>query len=288
MSLINIDLSGLSEPGVKLIEKLSDAVGAIYKPTGIRREAKAETEADKIRLLAKMELDEIEKKAVNRLLKKETKRQRNIEEISMQAAKNLQENDKVNDIDEDWLTVFFNECQDISESEIQSLWAKILSEEVKNKGSISKRAIRFISSIDRAEAELITKFGKYVWDTHSKTPILYSSETNANELYGLTFDELHQLESLGIILQNLGYSLTFSSKSGIIHYYGIPLIINFESTNPKEWTIGTGTAILTPLGVQILKLSGSQPDLEYLAKVIAEINKLDNITAGIAFPQQQN
>ncbi|MDF8659555.1 hypothetical protein OU632_26935 [Escherichia coli] len=32
MSLIDLSLSGLSEPGTKLIEKISDAIGVLYEP----------------------------------------------------------------------------------------------------------------------------------------------------------------------------------------------------------------------------------------------------------------
>ncbi len=38
MSLIDLSLSGLSEPGTKLIEKISDAIGVLYEPTRIRAE----------------------------------------------------------------------------------------------------------------------------------------------------------------------------------------------------------------------------------------------------------
>lgn len=39
MSLIDLSLSGLSEPGTKLIEKVSDAIGVLYEPTRIKEKS---------------------------------------------------------------------------------------------------------------------------------------------------------------------------------------------------------------------------------------------------------
>lgn len=129
MSLIDLSLSGLSEPGTKLIEKISDAIGVLYEPTRIRKKAKAEAEAKRTELISRLELEGIEKRAVERFLKRETKRQENIENITMQAAQSLSESDNVSDIDEDWIEAFFRECEDISDEQMQMLWGRILSEE---------------------------------------------------------------------------------------------------------------------------------------------------------------
>lgn len=53
MSLIDLSLSGLSEPGTKLIEKISDAIGVLYEPTRIRKKAKAEAEAKRTELISR-------------------------------------------------------------------------------------------------------------------------------------------------------------------------------------------------------------------------------------------
>ncbi len=273
MSLIKIDLSGLSEPGVKLIEKMSDAIGAIYKPTGIRREAKAQADADKTKLISKLQLEGIERRAVDRLLKKEVQRQENLENITIKAAVNLQPGEEVKEIDQDWLTTFINESEDISDADLQSLWAKILSEEAKNQGSYNKRTLKFLSSLSKHEAETISYFGKFVWLTHTLTPILYTTEEDLENKFGINFETLSLLDSLGVIQLGMGYLLTFGGKNGVIHYYGRQVKFKFKSDEKKEWSLDTGQAILTPLGVQLIKLCGSTPDMEYLETVLSEIRK---------------
>ena len=231
MSLIDLSLSGLSEPGTKLIEKVSDAIGVLYEPTRIRKKAKAEAEAKRTELISKLELEGIEKRAVERFLKRETKRQENIENITMQAAQSLSETDNVSDIDEDWIEAFFRECEDINDEQMQMLWGRILSEEAKSKGSFSRRTLKLLSTLSKEEANLITYFGKFVWQASNLTPILLTDENGNTE--GITFNELSVLDSLGVIQQGIGYSLTFGNKKGRIGYYGMAFLVEFQTHSPQ-------------------------------------------------------
>lgn len=270
MSLIDLSLSGLSKPGTKLIEKVSNAIGVLYEPTRIRKKAKAEAEAKRTELISKLELEGIEKRAVERFFKRETKRQENIENITIQAAQNLSETDNVSDIDEDWIEAFFRECEDINDEQMQTLWSKILSEEAKSKGSFSRRTLKLLSTLSKEEANLITSFGKFVWQASILTPILMADENGNTE--GITFIELSILDSLGVIQQGLGYNLTFNNKKGRIDYYGIAILVEFQNDDSKTWSLPTGTALLTPIGQELMKICGSSPDIAYLHKFISKTN----------------
>jgi hypothetical protein len=270
MSLIDLSLSGLSKPGTKLIEKVSDAIGVLYEPTRIRKKAKAEAEAKRTELISRLELEGIEKRAVERFLKRETKRQENIENITMQAAQSLSETDNVSDIDEDWIEAFFRECEDINDEQMQTLWGKILSEEAKSKGSFSRRTLKLLSTLSKEEANLITYFGKFVWQASNITPILLTDENGNTE--GITFNELSVLDSLGVIQQGIGYHLTFSNKKGRIGYYGIAFLVEFQSDDSSTWNLGTGTALLTPIGQELMKICGSTPDFAYVHKFLNNTN----------------
>ena len=56
-ALINLDLP---KPATVLIEKIAEAVGGSFRPYQLKRIAKAETEAEKIRALAAVEISEIQ------------------------------------------------------------------------------------------------------------------------------------------------------------------------------------------------------------------------------------
>src|ERR1700704_2211088 len=86
-SLIN--LGDLSKPATVLVEKVCNAVGIIYEPTRIRRRAHADADAEKIKALAQVELRDVERRALERLVHQEARKQENIEAITAQAASAL-------------------------------------------------------------------------------------------------------------------------------------------------------------------------------------------------------
>lgn len=270
MSLIDLSLSGLSKPGTKLIEKVSDALGVLYEPTRIRKKAKAEADAKRTELVSKLELEGIEKRAVERFIKRESKRQKNIENITIQAAKNLSDTDNLADIEEDWIEAFFKECEDINDEKMQTLWSRILSEESKSKGSFSRRTLKLLSTLNREEANLITFFGKFVWQASTLIPIILKNESGKTE--DINFNQLAILDSLGVIQQGFGYNLTYNNKIGHVLYYGIPVSVEFQRDDPKTWTFSTGPALLTPIGAELMKICGATPDFDYFRKVIEKTN----------------
>ena len=87
-SLINI--GELSRPATMLVEKISDAVGGIFKPYQIVRVAKAEAQAD--RVSSQIEISDLQRRAFHRFLEEEAKKQTNIEDITQKALPLLNEN----------------------------------------------------------------------------------------------------------------------------------------------------------------------------------------------------
>jgi hypothetical protein len=80
-----INLGDLSKPATVLIEKISDAVGGIAKPWQIKRVAHAEADALVIHANARVQVSEIEQRALGRMVREEGKKQENIENITAKA-----------------------------------------------------------------------------------------------------------------------------------------------------------------------------------------------------------
>ena len=68
-SLIN--LGELSKPATVLVEKISDAVGGIFKPYQMVRVAKAEAQADRVRAESAIEISDLQRRAFHRFLNEE-------------------------------------------------------------------------------------------------------------------------------------------------------------------------------------------------------------------------
>ena len=72
---ITIHTDGLTEPATKLIEKVSDACGGVFKPYQMKRVAKAKAEVALIEAKSQIEITELHRRAVTRWLNEEAKKQ---------------------------------------------------------------------------------------------------------------------------------------------------------------------------------------------------------------------
>ena len=83
------------------------------------------------------EIKELYGRTCSRMLYQEMRKQKNIENIVSEAKTILQDEEEVakEAVNEDWLMRFFNSIQDISNEDMQKLWAKVLAGEIKNPNS---------------------------------------------------------------------------------------------------------------------------------------------------------
>ena len=186
------DLAGLSEPLTRLIEVISEGVGAVSAPYLIRR--KADAQAYEIRMISAALYDVaenhhlpviykegefeiwqkpedqtllldgkgIDERSNLRLDYRERKRQANIENVTSVAAAEIAGDESVaaEPPDEDWISRFFSSAQDVSSDQMQNLWGRILAGEIRRPGSYSLRTLELLRNLTKSEAEAIAKVGE--------------------------------------------------------------------------------------------------------------------------------
>lgn len=262
-SLIN--LGDLSKPATILIEKISNAVGILYEPKHIKDIAKAEVEADKIKALATIELGDIQQRAIDRLVKQETRKQENIEKITAQSLSSLTEDAKPEGIEDDWLSHFFTNCESVSDHEMQSLWSRLLSGEATNPGAFTKRTINYVASMDKGDAKLFTKICQFTWDIGNKNmqPLIFNSEHGIYKDNGIDFEALKHLDTIGLISfePNSGYARFGLEKKEKFTYFDEPLILEFPKE--KENELQTGQVLFTQAGKELEPICGAHENKEF-------------------------
>ena len=274
------DLAGLSEPITKLIEVVSKGLGIVYKPRSIRKEAEAE--AYKTELLAKAEAKKIMlegeakilllERAKERLVYQELTRQDNIEEIAEKSIKYLEETVSEQPVDEDWRTRFFNKAQDVSNEELQEVWAKILAKEVSKPGTISFRTLEVISNLSKKEAELFQVACSFATNN---SYILKLNGKNSLDEFGLTYDHLMILRDAGLIRDgdNLAIILkviTSSPMNYSIHNIGKDLyqISNLNNKELKEYKFNQ--IAFTIAGIELCRLININFNGSYLTQLLKD------------------
>lgn len=272
-SLIN--LGNLSKPATVLIEKIADAVGVLYQPTHIKRMAEAEVEAEKIRSRGNLEITEIEERAIIRLIHEEGKKQENIESITAQATARIGEDAKPADVENDWITHFFERCRNVSDAEMQSLWSRILAGEANNPGFYSKRTIDVISSLDKSDAHLFTNMCSFALKTHDAKPSILVLEHQASfyKARGINFQALNQLDHIGLIkFMDVGHYLFKELPKNVVFLY-FDQLLTFTFQENTGNNLDVGQVMLTQAGKQLASICGSEKNTEFLDYMIEYYNK---------------
>lgn len=262
-----IDLSDLSKPATVLVKKVCNAVGVLYEPRRIRKRAEAEADAEKIKALASIELNEIQQRAIDRLVHQETRKQENIESITAEAAASLDENADVKNLDEDWVAYLFKNCDTVSDKEMQSLWSRLLSGEATKPGTFSKRTIDFVASMDKKDAQLFTEFCQFCWFMGGIVPIIFDVENDIFKSTGINFVSLKHLDAIGLIsFESTGYRRTGFGKSVEFYYFSMPTVIEFNKDSDNELQVGM--VLLTQAGKELAPICGAQRNEEFYGYVI--------------------
>lgn len=237
---------GLSKSTEKIISSIEKACGAIYRPIGTRLEADAEAYKIKkiesaksesknkslvdaantkieIKRLESNEKASIEARAQERKRHSETKKLKNLDNCVAIAISNTSDNDisdASRDPNLDWLEEWVLHAERANSEDMQEMWGRILSGEVKQPGSFSIKSLTVLSNLSYEEAELFERlcnllchyFDKPILITGSdKNSLLYqlisNSRTNIelNE-FGISASGLMTLKEAGLIFtETLGF-----------------------------------------------------------------------------------
>ena len=267
-SLIN--LGDLGKPIDTLINKISDATGVFYEPTRIRRKAEAESDAaitsakaeaavDIIKAESEIEIADLHQRTVQRRIKEDMRDQKNMEAIIAQAVPDVNEEAEPDSMENDWIANFFDKCRIVSDSEMQSLWSRVLAGEANAPGTYSKRTVNLLSDLDKSDAELFTQFCGFGWMIGNFTPLVFDEGAEIYNRHGIDFDTLSHLESIGLVQFSgiAGFQRGNLPKGFVVLYYRRPLLLEMPKDADNELDIGK--VLLTKIGQELAPISGSKP-----------------------------
>lgn len=252
-------LGDLSGAAIVLIEKISDSLGGVFKPWQTVRVAKAEAEAEQIRAESQIQVADIHRRALHRFFEEEAKRQSNIEDITQKALPLLEEESSPQNMEDDWITNFFDKCRIVSDEDMQRLWSSVLAGEANSPGAFSKRTVNLLADLDKSDAELFTRLCGFCWIFGDFLPFVFDSHDEFYNRHGIDFRALTHLDSLGFVQFNnvTGFRRFKLPKKVTVLYYGRPGEITF----PKDAdnVLDLGKVYLTRAGQELAPVCGSKP-----------------------------
>lgn len=193
------DLLGLGKGSEKLIEVIASAVGAIYRPYGMRKEAEAEAykikliekakseqKAEEIREVAQAKKDEmlildsatstLEDRVTARKRFNEIRQQNNLESVIRGAFNHIKDDISQEPVDPDWLQVLVKYAEEANSEQMQDLWSRVLAGETELPGSFSLRALETLKKMSKKDAELFQAACQIAssFNINGDTMIIYS------------------------------------------------------------------------------------------------------------------
>jgi Protein of unknown function (DUF2806) len=266
-----IDSGELSGPACVLAQKIFHAVGTLDQPARTAREPRLEAHANKIKALARTEwsqLSALEQRALERLVYQESRKQQNIEQITALALRSLPQDAGVADLADDWVAHFFKQCDSVSDSEMQSLWSRLLVREATRPGTLSKRTVDSVASIDNKDVKLFTALCQHTWLVGDLVPLIYDFNHEIYTHNGVTFETLKHLDAIGLISFEAftTYTKRGIGKRGLVHYYGRSTFLEFPAERNNEFSVGH--ALFTLVGQELAPICGSTPSDDFYDYVL--------------------
>ena len=199
------------------------------------------------------------------IIEKETPKRENREKVAEKAQTIHIEGEKDEDktIDTDWLNRFFGIVEDVSDEDMQDIWARILAGENKHPSSYSLRTLDVLRNMSKEEAKLFVDCTKYLC---LKDKLLIEDD------YGLSLDEQLLLTDIGLISnEDLQNTITVNPKGtmNIVVNKNHLLVFTNPTDNKKEIKIKDRQ--LTRVGKELLNLID---ETDYLKAVDVIVKKL--------------
>lgn len=252
-------LGDLTKPATVLIEKISDAVGGVFKPYQIVRVAKAEAEASLIQAESHIQVTDLHRRAMHRFLEEEAKKQSNIEAITQDALPLLEDKSAPQNVADDWITNFFDKSRIVSDKDMQSLWSRVLAGEANAPGAFAKRTVNLLADLDKEDAVLFVQLCGFGWMIGNVVPLVFDVQAGIYNDQGINFNTLSHLESLGLLQFNhlSSFRRLRLPKSSTVHYYGQPVTLSFPKEADND--LALGNVLLTRAGQQLAHVCESKP-----------------------------
>ena len=295
----------LGKQSVKAIEKLSDGIGKVlgYFFEAKHMKQMAEAEAYKIKALADAKSYEINtigeairnnqdlpmtfnngdtslsidttnteqliQRSNYRLQYQQARKEHNIESVIGKTVLELGDSslDYVEEIDPDWLTRFFESVEDISDEQVQTLWARILAGEVLKPRTYTYRLLSVLRNISKNELEIILKIAPLVCGN------VILNEHEAFKLNEITRQDISILEDMGIIkdgsLQIRGLKLASGETKVFMQTSKYAFV--FTNTGKNYINHMIDVLDITETGKKIFELANIELNMDLIKKSLEKL-----------------
>ena len=296
-------INAVMAPANKLIDAVTGAIGKAYEPRHVRKMAQAkayeinaigealrdnadiEIQYDKQAITANTsDFEEFVKRTQSRLAFQELQKQQNIENVTDKAYDLLAEETECSEepVDKDWMIRFFNSVEDISDEDMQQLWAQLLAGEIKRPKSFSLRTLEALKNLSKYEAETFQALNKFVIVGINNCYI--PGDIDIRDEFGIEFADLLNSSECGLIsiidTIEAFYEIAPNSERAVFGNENIDVIV--KNNQSKKILTKASAFPLTTIGGEISTLFDaeiSDENLLVFARYFQSVNPTVSVEA---------
>lgn len=209
-----------------------------------------------------------------RLRYSQIQKQHNIESVIGKTALELEGKDAniAEEVDKDWLNRYFNIVEDISDEELQNLWARILAGEILKPKTNSLRLLDFLRNTSREELDILLKVMPFIAEKY-----IYN-ELNILDKYGISYELILKLDEWGV-LNSSGLTrvkVDVDPNKPVIIFENDTLILIAKNESQSKLKISLPAFTITEIGISLLRLSRVSLNISFIKEIITVLSKKYN------------
>ena len=192
--------------------------------------------------------------------KKFVKEFKNCKDIIDLALPNINDHSKIENVEDDWFSFYFDKVKLVSDTEMQQVWGKILSGEIESPGKFQRSLLHKISIMNSTNASDFCNLIRFSFYEHKNYeimhPLIYiSSNIKSYASSNLTREKLLELESLGLIHCDFNKEYIFEKKKHLV--IGNKKITIYGDENNCD-KIKVGNVVFTKDGQALCSIVGNE------------------------------
>lgn len=181
--------------------------------------------------------------------------------------------------DFDWFMRFYEAVGDISDEEMQLMWAKIMAGEINKPKSFSLRTLDVMRNLSKQDANLFAKVCKHCFQ--SARTLCLPNYDNYLENCNITYSEILRLDEIGLLNSSslISLSIKFNESPASIINQSLIMLISAKKEDVKQCSIKQFP--FTHIGSEIATLIGEATSDEDFILFAKEVSKDQSINVSV-------
>lgn len=221
----------ISDVANNLINKIANGIGYCVVPKGTN---KYQIEAMKpiIDEIAKREdINPIERAAIISNYRQIIKEYKNQNDILQIALDNLKPDAKIENLEEEWLSMFFDYAKKVSSLDLQTIWARLLLEQSNGDSKVPKMLLNSVHMMERSDMETFLKLVQFCFfnsddDIRAYSCIYLSDKPSYYNKLGIYRHSMVSLQNFGLVEVKWNDEFVFPKQINKIRYGDKELVVN--------------------------------------------------------------